>query len=143
MASQARARKRDQARIGTYVVCNGHVVVAYYSLANGAFDRASAPKPMQRNMPDPIPIMLLGRLAVDRRFQSQGIGLGLLKDATFRTLAAADIAGIKAIVVDAISPAAKRFYVAFGFVASIGDRMRLCLTLDTAEAMLAEVRTGN
>lgn len=118
------------------------MVVAYYSLANGGIDRALAPKPIQRNMPNPVPIMLLGRLAVDHRFQGRGIGHGLLRDATLRTLAAADIAGIKAIVVDAISPAAKQFYEASGFVESIGDSMRLCLALDTAEAMLDEIHPG-
>src|SRR5262245_51303650 len=53
----------------TYVVCVGNAVVGYYCLAAGAIDRDEAPKPMRRNMPDPIPVMVLGRLAVDRNIQ--------------------------------------------------------------------------
>ena len=135
-----RARRNEAGRGSrTYVVCSGDVVVAYYSLANGGIDRALVPKPMQRTMPNPVPVMLLGRLAVDHRFQWRGIGHGLLRDATLRTRAAAEIAGIKALVVDAISDDAKRFYEESGFVESLGDPMRLCLGLDTAEAMLGEV----
>ena len=85
----------------TYVVCQGTRVVAFYSLANGAVVHAGVPGRIRRNMPDPIPIMVLGRLAVDRRLQRRGLGRALLRDAILRTLQAAEIAGIRAILVHA------------------------------------------
>jgi GNAT superfamily N-acetyltransferase len=122
----------------TYVVCHDGVVVAYYSLATGAIDRAEAPKRMQRNMPDPIPIMVLGRLAVDRAYQGQGIGRALLRDAVQKVLGAAEIVGIKAILVHAISEEAKQFYLAQDFLESPMEPMTLCLELETARRTLAE-----
>jgi GNAT superfamily N-acetyltransferase len=116
----------------TYVVCVDNSVVGYYSLANGAIDRDLAPKPMKRNMPDPIPVMVLGRLAVDRRFQGQKIGRALLGDAILRVLSAAEIVGIKAILVHAISEDAKQFYRCSGFLESPVTPMTLCLVLETA-----------
>jgi GNAT superfamily N-acetyltransferase len=83
----------------TYVVCSGATVVGYYCLAAGAVVRDEAPKPMQRNMPDPIPVVVLGRLAVDQQFQGLGIGRALLRDAVLRTLQAAEIARVRAILV--------------------------------------------
>src|SRR5688500_834720 len=82
----------------TYVVCRNDTVVGYYCLAAGAVVRTDAPKPMQRNMPDPIPVMVLGRLAVDLANQDQGIGKALLRDAILRVLRAAEIVGIRAIL---------------------------------------------
>src|SRR3982750_2203305 len=68
----------------TYVVCDGQRVVGYYSLAVGAIAHEQGPGRIKRNMPDPIPVMILGCLAVDRAFQGKGIGAGLLKDAVLR-----------------------------------------------------------
>ena len=122
----------------TYVVCVGATVVGYYSLATGAVTRSDAPKPIQRNMPDPIPVMILGRLAIDRRYQSRGIGKALLRDAVLRVLQVADVVGVKAVLVHAISEEAKRFYLANGFLESPVDPMVLCLVLETARQALAE-----
>ena len=85
----------------TYVVCEAGSprVVAYYCLATGAVLRNQAPGRISRNMPEPIPVMVLGRLAVDRSFAGRGLGSGLLRDAILRTLQAADIAGIRALLV--------------------------------------------
>lgn len=105
----------------TYVVCAGKRVAGYYTLAAGAVAHGEAPGRIKRNMPDPIPVMLLGRLAVDQVFQGQGIGTGLLRDAVLRTIQAAEIAGIRAILVHAISLEAKRFYEKYGFAASPVD----------------------
>lgn len=116
----------------TYVVCEGNVVMGYYSLANGAIARETAPKRLQRNMPDPIPVMVMGRLAVDLAYQDQGIGRALLRDAIRRVMQAADIAGIKAILVHALSENAKQFYLRHAFVESTADPMTLCLSLATA-----------
>src|SRR5262249_47372664 len=102
----------------TYVVTAGGRVVAYYALANGAVTSIEAPEAVRERMPNPVPVMLIGRLAVDRAYQGQGLGAGLLKDAIIRTLQAANIAGIRAILVHAISEDAKRFYLHHGFVES-------------------------
>jgi GNAT superfamily N-acetyltransferase len=122
----------------TYVVCAEGVAVGYYSLANGAIDRHEAPKPMQRNLPDPILVMVLGRLAVDRSFQNKKIGQALLRDSILRVLQAAEIAGIKAILVHAISEEAKQFYLRNGFIESPIAPMTLCLMLETVRQALAE-----
>jgi GNAT superfamily N-acetyltransferase len=116
----------------TYVVCVGETVVGYYSLAVGAITHAEAPGRVRRNMPDPVPAMVLGRLAVDKSCQGQGIGAGLLRDAVLRTMQAADIAGIRTILVHAISAAAKRFYEKYGFVTSPMDPLTVMITVAEA-----------
>ncbi len=124
----------------TYVVCVGQRVVGYYALAVGAVAHAGAPGSVRRNMPDPVPVMVIGRLAVDDNFQGLRIGPGLLRDAVLRTLQAAEIAGIRAILVHAISERARRFYVDGGFIASPVDAMTLMITL--AEAAKAFLEKG-
>jgi GNAT superfamily N-acetyltransferase len=84
-------------------------------------------------MPDPIPVMVIGRLAVDRQYQGKGIGSALLKDALFRTLNAASIAGIRVVLLHAISDEAKRFYEKAGFSASPVDPMTMMITLADVE----------
>ena len=121
----------------TYVVCTGKRVAGYYSLAVGAAAHEHVPGRIRRNMPDPVPVMILGRLAVDKTFQGKGIGAGLLKDAVLRTVQAAEIAGIRALLVHAISEAAKRFYEAYGFVSSPVDPMTVMITLAEAERIVA------
>ena len=120
----------------TYVVRSGEKLAGYYSLAVGAVAHAEAPGRIKRNMPDPVPVMILGRLAIDQSFQRQGVGVGLLRDAILRTLQAAEIAGIRAILVHAISEAAKLFYEANGFRSSPIDPMTLIITVAEAERML-------
>lgn len=116
----------------TYVVSAGTRVAGYYSLAVGAVSHAASPGRLRRNMPDPIPVMVLGRLAVDKSFQGCGIGTGLLRDAVLRTVQAAGIAGIRGILVHAISQKAKRFYEGYGFLASPIDPMTLVITVAEA-----------
>jgi GNAT superfamily N-acetyltransferase len=120
----------------TYVVCIDNTVVGYYCLATGAVIRTQAPKSLRRNMPDPIPVMVLGRLAVDLANQGRGIGRALLRDAILRVLQVAEIVGVKAILVHAISDEAKRFYLTHGFVESPIEPMMLCLALGTARQAL-------
>jgi len=114
----------------------GDRVAGYYSLAVGAVAHAESAGRIKRNMPDPVPVMILGRLAVDTAFHGQGIGAGLLRDAVLRTLQAAEIAGIRAMLVHAISDGAKRFYEKYGFRASPVDPMTVMITLAEAERML-------
>jgi GNAT superfamily N-acetyltransferase len=122
----------------TYVVCVGKNVVGYYTLAVGAVGHADAPGRVRRNMPDPLPVMVLGRLAVDTEHQRRGIGTGLLRDAVLRTVQAAEIAGIRAILVHAISATAKRFYEGCGFIASPIDPLTVMITVAEAAKMLGE-----
>lgn len=121
----------------TYVIRRKGEVVGYYALANGAIAAAEATGRTRRNMPDPIPVMVLARLAVDKRLQGNGIGRWLLRDAILRTMQAAEIAGIRAVLVHAISDDAKRFYERCGFQASPVDPMTLMVTLRDAAAALA------
>jgi GNAT superfamily N-acetyltransferase len=128
-------RNEAQGGARTYVVCQGLQVVAFYCLANGAVMHADASRKVRRNMPDPIPVMVLGRLAVDRRFQRRGLGEGLLRDAILRTLQAAEIAGIRAILVHAKDEQARRWYDRFGiFLPSPTGRLTLLLPLAEARA---------
>ncbi|GJL56781.1 MAG: hypothetical protein NPIRA02_39130 [Nitrospirales bacterium] len=87
-------------------------------------------------MPDPVPVMILGRLGVHLNWQKKGLGGDLLADAVKRTLQAANIAGIRAIVVHALSEEAKQFYARFGFQASSTDPLDLMITLKDAQTNL-------
>lgn len=122
----------------TYVVCSGKRVVGYYALATGAVAHLAAPGRVRRNMPDPVPVMVIGRLAVDQTMQGEGIGPALLRDAILRTVQASDIVGIRAILVHAISERAKRFYEKWGFVASPVEPMTLMITVAEARRAVAE-----
>ncbi|MDX2221382.1 MAG: GNAT family N-acetyltransferase [Rhodospirillaceae bacterium] len=123
----------------TYVVrSSGARVVGYYSLAVGAVEPQSAPDRIRKGLPrHPVPIMLLARLAVDRRDQGRGVGRALLKDALVRTAAAADIAGIRAVLVHAKDEAARRWYLGFEFEPSPTDPMHLFLLMKDLRAALA------
>jgi GNAT superfamily N-acetyltransferase len=122
----------------TYVVCSAGSVVGFYALANGAIAHDQVTGRVRRNMPEPIPVMVIGRLAIDEVYQGRRIGAALLRDAILRTLQAADIAGIRAILVHAISEDAKKFYERSGFYPSPVDPMTLMITLADAEKALRE-----
>ena len=121
----------------TYVVCSQNHVIAYYTLATGAVERARAPSRIRRNVPDPVPVMVLGRLAVHLHWQKKGLGGDLLADAVKRTLQAADIAGVRALVVHALSEEVKQFYERFGFQPSPTDPMDLMMPLKDARTNLS------
>jgi len=121
----------------TYVACAGGRVVGYYALATGGVAQSQVPGRVRRNMPDPVPVMILGRLAVDQSWQGRSVGASLLRDAIVRTLQAAEIGGIRAILVDAISENAKRFYERHGFKASPVDPMVLMMTVADARNALS------
>jgi GNAT superfamily N-acetyltransferase len=120
----------------TYAVCADRRVVGYYALSAGAIVHTHAPGRIKRNTPDPIPVVVLGRLAVDKTFHGKGVGTGLLRDAVLRTLQAAEIAGIRAILVHAISESAKLFYEKYGFVASPADPMTVMITTTEAAEII-------
>lgn len=121
-----------------FVVCAGLEVIGYYSLSAGAISQEAAPKAMRRNMPDPLPILLLGRLAVDKRYHNQGIGQAMLRDAMLRAVNVAGEAGVFAILVHALTGSAKQFYLSRGFIESPLQPMTLFMTLATIRSILAE-----
>ncbi len=132
-----RARQNEESGASrTYVACMGKRVVGYYALAVGAVAHAGAPGRVRRNMPDPVPVMVIGRLAVDQAVQGQAIGPALLRDAVLRTLQAGEIAGIRAILVHAISERAKGFYERWGFTSSPLEPMTLMITVAEARKAL-------
>ena len=122
----------------TYVVCEGNAVTGYYCLAAGAIDHAEAPSAMKRNRPDPVPVLVLGRLAIHKDHHQKGIGTALLNDAIRRALRASKIAGVTAILAHALSEQARRFYLSRGFIESPVQTMTLCLMLATVEQALRE-----
>ena len=113
----------------TYVVTEGKRVVGYYCLALGALELNDTPTSIRRNMPDPVPVAILGRLAVDKSCQGRGLGVALLQDAVVRTAQAGGILGIRGLLVHALSIEAKAFYEHHGFVASPTQPMTLILSL--------------
>jgi len=119
----------------TYVVTDGDRVVGYYSLASGALALADAPGPIRRNMPDPVPMGILGRLAIDKSYHGKGLGAALLQDAVIRTAQAAGIIGLRGLLVHAISVKAKTFYEYHGFIASPTQPMTLILSLKGMTAL--------
>lgn len=126
----------------TYVVCNraDGAVAGYYCLATGALLRAELPSArLRRNLPDPVPITVIGRLAVDRRCRGLGLGAGLLRDAINRSIALSDQAGMRAIVVHVISEAVSGFYRKYGFIAGAISERTLILPIESARASFSAV----
>src|SRR5579871_4950579 len=104
-------------------------VIGYYALAAGAVAHQEATRVVRQNMPDPVPVILLGRLAVDRTAQGAQLGGALLQDAVKRVQSVADNAGVRALLVHAMSERARQFYVHYGFRASPLQPMTLMLAL--------------
>lgn len=129
-------RNEDTGASRTYVICRKNRVVGYYALAVGAVTAAKAPGKIKRNMPDPIPVMVIGRLAIDQSFQKRGLGRALLRDAVLRVIQAADIAGVRAILVHALTEDAKEFYQRCGFRPSSVDLMTLMILVADAVNIL-------
>lgn len=124
----------------TYVVLDEKRVVGYYSLAAGSVARQTATGRVRRNVPEPVPVVVLGRLAVQRGNQGHGLGHALLRDAILRTLQAADIVGVRAILVHALSEKAKQFYQDCGFTPSPIDPLTLMITVQEAMNALRQIR---
>jgi GNAT superfamily N-acetyltransferase len=120
----------------SFVTCVEHAVVGYYALASGAVNAEAAPGRFRRNMPEPIPVAVLARLAVAQPWQGHGLGRALFRDGALRVLGAADAIGIRGIVVHAISEDAKKFYLALGFSESPLEPMTLMVTLSDLRATL-------
>jgi GNAT superfamily N-acetyltransferase len=126
----------------TYVVCDvarQATVVGYYAISTAMEQRIALPSAkLRRGMPEQVPLLLIGRLAVDRAFRGFGVGTELLSDALRRCLAASDIAGARGVVAHAIDDAATRFYQHHGFMPSpLGERVML-LPIETVRALFKE-----
>jgi predicted N-acetyltransferase YhbS len=127
---QKRALKNQGSNASrTFVICMNHRVIGYYALATGSVERLIAPGAIARNMPEPIPVIVLGRLAIDVQYQGQRLGGALLKDAMLRTLSIAQNAGVRGLLVHSISKQAKQFYLSYGFQVSPVEPMTLLLSV--------------
>jgi predicted N-acetyltransferase YhbS len=129
-------KNRGSGASRTFVVCEGSLVVAYYALASSTVVMGAAPGRFRRNMPGSIPVVVLGRLAVDPSQQGKGLGRAVAQDAGRRVLQAADAIGVRGLLVHALSDDAKAFYERLGFDPSPLDPMTLMLTLADLQAAL-------
>lgn len=121
-----------------FVTCRDGRVVGFYALASGSVAHADAPGRVRRNMTDPVPVILLSRLAVDRKEQGRGLGSHLLRDAIGRCVQAADSIGLRAILVHALHDEARAFYVHFDFEISPTDPLHLMLLMKDARALIGD-----
>jgi len=119
-----------------FVTCRNGRVVGYYALASAGVQRSDAPGKVRRNMPDPVPVILLSRLAVDRKEQGLGLGKHLLRDAIARCVQVADIIGVRAMLVHALHDQARAFYTHFDFEPSPTDPLHLLLLVKDARALI-------
>lgn len=124
LANQASGASR------TFVVADAPgQVMGYYALAAGAVAHETATSAVRRSMPDPVPVLVLGRLAVDRQAQGLKLGAGLLQDAVRRATGVADDAGVRALLVHALGEPARDFYLRYGFQPSPLHPLTLMLRL--------------
>ena len=120
----------------TYVSCRSGPVVGFYSLAVGSVEPATAATRVTKGIPQhPVPVMILARLAVDLKHQGAGLGKALLKDALMRTAQAADIAGIRALLVHAKDESARQWYLNWEFEGSASDPFHLFLLMKDIKAL--------
>ena len=135
---RARARSNEHSgasRTMVSVTRTGRVA-GYYCLSSSSVVREDAPSPLARQQPDPIPVVLLGRLAVDREFAGRGVGASLLQHATIRAIEAAETIGIRAILVHATTEHAVPFYERFGFTRFPAQERTLVLLLSDVRRTL-------
>ncbi|KAA0077237.1 N-acetyltransferase [Mycolicibacterium sp. P9-64] len=116
-----------------FVTCRGGRIVGYYALSTGAVTHADCAGKVRRNMPDPIPVILLSRLAIDRKHQGCGLGENLLRDAIARSVQVAKDIGVRAILVHALNDQARSFYARYQFEPSPTDPLHLMLLIKDAK----------
>jgi predicted N-acetyltransferase YhbS len=121
-----------------FVTCREDRIVGYYALASASIEHREVAGEVRRNMPDPVPVILLARLAIDRKEQGSGLGKSLLRDAIARSVAAAEIVGVRALLVHALHDEARTFYLHFDFEPSPTDPLHLLLLMKDARALLGQ-----
>ena len=131
-------KNQDNGASRTFVICEGTKVIGYYALATGSVERDVATGNFSRGMPEPIPVIVLGRLAIDKSYQGQRLGAALLKDVMLRTVTIASNVGIRGLLVHAISEDAKNFYLKYGFQVSPIESMTLLLSINNIKKHLSE-----
>lgn len=115
-------------------------VAGYYCLSASSLHLEDAPTRVSRNMPDPVPVILIGRLAVDQAFKGRGLGASLLQDALLKGIEASRILGARAFIVDALDSNAERFYEKFGFtLMPPASKRAMYLLVKDAESTIAEL----
>lgn len=122
----------------TYVLCRSNRVMGFYALAAGPVSHDLSPRKLRQNMPDPVPVIVLGRLAVEVSEQGNGLGRALLRDAVLRVATAAREIGIAAMLVHALNDRAKALYLATGFDESPVDPMVLILRIKDITALIGD-----
>jgi GNAT superfamily N-acetyltransferase len=137
-----RARSSEGLSLRTYVPCTmaePDRVIGYFSISTALERRSTLPSAkLRRGMPDQVPLLLIGRLAVDAQYRGQGIGSALLADALRRCLAASEIAGARAVIAHAIDEAAVSFYERHGFIRSpLGERIML-MPIETVRSLIGK-----
>jgi GNAT superfamily N-acetyltransferase len=133
---KTKALKSEGRSARCFVVCESKAVIGYYALSTGHVAHAGAPRALRQNMPDPAPVIVIGRLAVDRAWHGKGIGSHLLRDALRRILAASQHVGMRAVIVHAIDDEAVPFYAAYGFRPFPNEPRTLWLPIETIAATL-------
>jgi GNAT superfamily N-acetyltransferase len=133
---QNQAAKSEGTSARTYVVCEDAKVIGYFCLAVGSVARASLPSKIKHGQPDPVPVIVIGRLARDLSYRGTGLGGDLLKDALTRTLAASEIVGIRAVVVHVLDEEAIPFYRENGFKPLPKEERTFFLPIETIRAAL-------
>ncbi|WP_257169712.1 GNAT family N-acetyltransferase [Bradyrhizobium sp. SRS-191] len=126
-----RALKSEGKSARTYVVAQGRQVISYYAMSTGAAVRKDVPPRLGRNMPESVPLILLGRLAVDANHQGTGLGGNMLRDALQRSAQLSQIAGARGVLVHAIDRNAMAFYVKYGFLEFPGGSKTMFLPMET------------
>lgn len=119
-----------------FVTCRDGRVVGYYALTSASVQHRDVPGKVRRNMPDPVPVILLSRLAVHHEEQGAGLGKNLLRDAILRAVAASEIIGVRALLVHALHDDARAFYARFDFEPSPTDPMHLLLLMKDARSIV-------
>lgn len=134
-----RASRSEGRTARTYVVRDEvRRVAGYCCLSAGSLSHAEAPGRLRRNAPDPIPVIVLGRLAVDERYQGHGVGSGLVRDAMERTVAAAGIIGVRGLLVNALSDEVEGFYLELGFLKTPVENTVVMPVETIAKALLGQ-----
>jgi len=145
LTTQARQSMDSRAAV-THLLLDDDVIAGYYCLSAGSVSRQDAPAEIARRAADPVPVIRMGRFAIDRAYQGQGWGPDLLREAIRSATASLEVIGARAMLVDAIDDAARNFYLRSGFVPPQIASMQLLLRLEVARlsqaASEASRRTG-